>query len=552
MNKVLDRLDAQVDRRSILRLAAVGTAGAAVALAHATPASAGLISGSEDPWINVKALGALGDGSTNDTSVIQDAIDSAPIGATVLIPDGTFSVGSLRLTKRIRLQGAGPGRTILKARPGSASPLVDVAFPGLTQFVDVSGMTFDVTGAGAITAMRVHAVSQSFFHELEVLGGSIGIDIESSGATVFRDLVIRNQSTAGIRLNGDDGLENYFENISIGRDQAGTTDSGFLLTRTTARDTGGVYMRQVRVNRWGGSISTGFRFVGSVPVGIFLFMDQCVADNIDGRASLLLENVANTRVMNSFFTAVNRRAIEISGGQDHTVMGNFIDGGPGGSCIAFDNSPIHITATSNRLNQGTALLLPGAGKPFGLALSHNNVEGATLTNDPSGLANAASNNDTTLGLQVLVNPTDGRLQTFSIKDAVGGSTKSFRVSDGALEIMNNDFDAPVMSISDDGDVRAHGSLTIGAGHAISGHLSGTTKWRPGTVANGTARTSQVAVAGAVAGDTVAIGFSQPIPPGVLISGAVSQAGVVGVTLLNMTGRSVVVRAGVLRADVWKH
>jgi hypothetical protein len=47
------------------------------------------------PMINVKTYGATGDGSTDDTSAIQDAIDAVPsTGGTVFLPVGTYVVSS--------------------------------------------------------------------------------------------------------------------------------------------------------------------------------------------------------------------------------------------------------------------------------------------------------------------------------------------------------------------------------------------------------------------------------------------------------------------------
>src|SRR5688500_18545179 len=54
---------------------------------------------------NVRDHGATGDGSTNDTTAIEAAINAcnAAGGGTVLFPSGTYMAASIRLRSNIRL-----------------------------------------------------------------------------------------------------------------------------------------------------------------------------------------------------------------------------------------------------------------------------------------------------------------------------------------------------------------------------------------------------------------------------------------------------------------
>ena len=45
--------------------------------------------------LNVKWFGAIGDGSTNDTTAIQNAIN---VGPSVYVPPGTYSIGKITVT----------------------------------------------------------------------------------------------------------------------------------------------------------------------------------------------------------------------------------------------------------------------------------------------------------------------------------------------------------------------------------------------------------------------------------------------------------------------
>lgn len=71
--------------------------------------------------VNVKDHGALGNGTTDDTDAIQDAIDLASAGDIVFIPPGTYIVDpavSLHLTSGITFAGAGR-LSILKIKDNS-------------------------------------------------------------------------------------------------------------------------------------------------------------------------------------------------------------------------------------------------------------------------------------------------------------------------------------------------------------------------------------------------------------------------------------------------
>ncbi len=97
-----------------------------------------------------------------------------------------------------------------------------------------------------------------------------------------------------------------------------------------------------------------------------------------------------------------------------------------------------------------------------------------------------------------------------------------------------------------------GPLAWNGGAPIVKHLSGTASWEPPGVPHESAVGTTVPVPGASPGDTVAVGFSQPIPVCALLVGAVTAPDTVAVTLLNQTGRSLHLSSGILRADCWVH
>ena len=57
--------------------------------------------------INVKSFGAVGDGVADDTAAIQSAIDTAPAGAAIYFPRGSYFAARILITKSITIFGDG-------------------------------------------------------------------------------------------------------------------------------------------------------------------------------------------------------------------------------------------------------------------------------------------------------------------------------------------------------------------------------------------------------------------------------------------------------------
>lgn len=250
---------------------------------------------------NVMDFGATGNGTTDDYTSIQTAIDTAAEGSTILFPPGSYAIGTqLAITKPLHFVGSGTELTIFTASSGLATGLLSVALTtqGAFQLKDFS---VDMSAAPTVAAISLDNLLAGSVSNVKITKGTYGIDISNTGLSRFDGIHIYNPTTAGIRLQGDGGQEDYFNDIWIVNDDSGTTTAdGFCVTRTTGDDTGGIYMSGVRVvqNAAGGNITNGIRLQSTfgTPTPMFALITDCVVDGIEGGDSILLRNIRRSRL----------------------------------------------------------------------------------------------------------------------------------------------------------------------------------------------------------------------------------------------------------------
>lgn len=141
-------------------------------------------------FYNVKspAYGALGDGSTNDTSAIQAALDAASAagGGTVFFPAGTYRItATLTVAATVSLLGVGPSASIITMDVGPSTPTLTMSV-GLTYQTTVSGLRLKKTQANngnliTATAGRRLLIDNCYF---DASIGSTGIQA-AGGSSIY-------------------------------------------------------------------------------------------------------------------------------------------------------------------------------------------------------------------------------------------------------------------------------------------------------------------------------------------------------------------------------
>lgn len=411
---------------------------------------------------SAKAYGATAGGVADDTAEVQAAIDATPAGGRCFLPDGSYLVDQLDIPTAIRFGGAGKAKTIIKAKTGATGPLLNFAPASTKSFTEVDGFTIDMTNATGVVAANLTKTDSPYVHDVAVIGGgTVGLDMADVGGGAFERIYTRGQTISGVRLDGDAGGENRFTDIDIAPGSGVTMAVGFDVSRTTATDVGGLYLKRVKVTTEGGTVTRGIRVSSSATTtDLPVIMEDCVADGA-ATYSAVFKNIRMIRVVHSWLSGAR---MQLDATIRTVLANNYFGVG-----VELANAPDRTSLLGNFFpGAGAALTLSG-GAPNYLFFGPDNFYAGTLGADAAAedvLTVAQSGNRRSLPFDVLTSDTTGRF--FSLLNASTGKKKSFRVNSsatGTLQVVNDAGTTVIWELSDAGviGVGATGSATIRKG-----------------------------------------------------------------------------------------
>lgn len=182
--------------------------------------------------INVKTFGARGDGITDDTNSILEAIEASPEGGIIYFPSGEYVSSKLTIQKPLKILGAGCGSTSIVSES-----LTDDLFNVSSHYVSIQDIELENrnngTGtAGAAIKLDSNAMKCTF-QGLIISGFYDGINIESGVVWTIERCYIANNKRYGVYIrnviNGDTGdgtitkctFDSDLETISAIRHESG-------------------------------------------------------------------------------------------------------------------------------------------------------------------------------------------------------------------------------------------------------------------------------------------------------------------------------------------
>lgn len=193
--------------------------------------------------VSVKDFGAVGDGTTNDTTAIQAAINAMNSigGGQVYFPSGTYKTGALTMYANIAIQGAGIGQTIIA--PNSAGIVIFSLIKTVSSYVNVSFSNFQINCGSTATVDGIYlTLCQTTAIQNVGFYGCVNnfildrgrfhtiTDCLSSGTSTLRAGRIKIWSSSDTDYIGQVNLQNYIvENIGNG-----TQDNNIYIRRCIA------------------------------------------------------------------------------------------------------------------------------------------------------------------------------------------------------------------------------------------------------------------------------------------------------------------------------
>jgi hypothetical protein len=197
--------------------------------------------------INVKELGAKGDGKTDDQAVIQKALDSAKPGQTVWLPEGQFNhSGVLKVPSGVTLAGAGAG-TVLKATdPNNAAVELTGSKSGLNNVTVMSNSDQRIPHAEASTVWVNHADGATVSNVTSVGSGANSVTIDRSNNSVIDHVLGVGSNADGIAINN--GSQNNVIKNSVVRDCGDDSFSDDSYLNDEVASSGNQFLNNLSVN----------------------------------------------------------------------------------------------------------------------------------------------------------------------------------------------------------------------------------------------------------------------------------------------------------------
>ena len=476
-------------------------------------------------FYDVKDYGAVGDGTTDDTTAVSNALAT---GGAVYFPKGTYLISSITLTTaKQRLYGEGRTSIIKHSTANSNLFTVqadDVVFENLTFY---GAATSDITTEYAIFTASANPADRMTIKNCVFTGASSGVGFNSGIKFDANNDYGRVEGSFFERLYGSvDGTG--YAILSGDVDGLVITNNNFI--GGSGRGRHAIYFSAGASN----CIADGNYIYG--------FDYQCISQYSAGVQPSCKQNIySNNTLINCALTGnATSGAININGHSDGAlVIGNTIYNS-GAKGIAVDGTD--VTDLKNTTIEGNFVQNSQTIGIDTISVINANIVGNTVNNSSQASSNGHAN------FRIV-----GDGVTASTNVLVTGNHSSFTANTRSSLQLNATSPAPV-SVKVSGNLFPTMNLDSielnGVTAKIDGRIQFSGTWDAASVADGDAVSNNFTVSGAVAGDTAIASYPGSVS-GLGITAHVSATDTVTVTLLNNTGGAVDLASGTWKIDVFK-
>ncbi|HEY6058523.1 MAG TPA: right-handed parallel beta-helix repeat-containing protein [Candidatus Limnocylindrales bacterium] len=373
--------------------AASHSAGAGVTL-KVTAAS---LLGAAGP-ISVLAYGAVGDGTTEDTTALNAARDAAGTNGTVYLPDGTYLVGQINLNVAGQRWHLSAG-AILKAKPAMNTDVVKFSAVDVT----LEGGTIDQDKANQSSGAAVWInASRATIRGSTIVNGKNGlVNITSCDRARLLDCAFKDSGSQGVF--GENNCTNALVDRCSFTGMTGTaiafhsTTSGQSVdgTRVTNNYIEGAVGFCIEIGPFGGNRPRGVVVANNECAGAAAFYGGISLDNCDGAVV-----VGNTYDDHGY--AADISGIELAGANECAVTGNVVRASKTTGCAISIDRASRNTVSGNVIHGWDY-----AGNSIGIHISTSQASQVADDNSVTGNTFIADASNSRYAIWVQSNATGG-------------------------------------------------------------------------------------------------------------------------------------------------